>query len=146
MNESAIWRNFLSIMVEDFLPGIIITLVIVILIVGLALIMRNNKKRRENIMNLRERYTNKANSLLGRLEEEEVVELEDSEEEVRAAQDNPEPNGEDGAEEEIEPDRSVDYKYHQDYFQKVVDDFGIEDVDLAWSIWQKAIDTERQIH
>jgi len=54
-------------------------------------------------MNLKERYSNKANSLLGKLDEETEEECcsnlkhdapFESEEEVRAAQDNPENNGE----------------------------------------------------
>ena len=131
-------------------------------------------------MNLKERYQNKANNLLSRLDEEEeldpnetmhcipcgwegkrselvdgkkcpecgstnVVPLSEykkgkSEEEVRAAQDAPEPNGE---EEFAEPDGAVQYKYLQDEFQKVVSDFGIpeESTEMAWTVWQKAIDT-----
>lgn len=54
-------------------------------------------------MNLKEKYQNKVNNLLNRLDEE-WEEEKDAEEEIRAAQDNPEPNGENGAEEEMNID------------------------------------------
>jgi hypothetical protein len=145
-------------------------------------------------MDLKERYTNKANDLLGLLYESEV----DAEEETLPATEGEPEVGEERyedeesakldfhvgtlmkdygvesvlgavlntlqdvdpamykvihnavgplAEEEIEPDRAVDYKYHQDYFQKNVRDFGMTgpEAELAWAVWQKAIDTERRL-
>ena len=81
-------------------------------------------------MNLKEGYLNKANSLLGRLNED-VEECcsnlkhtkDDAEEEFRAAQDNPEPNGENGAEEPVDPAEEVNLDV-----QKLIQKHGTYDV------------------
>ncbi len=76
-------------------------------------------------MDLRKRYFNKANGLLSEEYEEEI-----------------------SPEETSELDRAVQYKYHQDYFQKFINEYGLEGptVEVAWSAWQKAIDVERDLN